>query len=145
MHIATKERTITRIIFWHIQILISRNPLASMLRIHWFQPITQLYKRTKAWKASLWSIQPLRKIWKVWLLRHTLVINWNSGCVTWSWCTTMLHFQLLRTLRVTFQVENSVRSTPASTALTLVSHRSHNAHTTNCHLRGSGERNGEQR
>ena len=37
--------------------------------------------------------------------------------------------------------KNRVRSVPASTALSQVSHWSHNAYTTNYH--GSGERNGE--
>ena len=34
---------------------------------------------------------------------------------------------------------------PASTAFTLVSHQSHNARAANCHFRGSGERDGEQK
>ena len=50
-------------------------------------------------------------------------------------------FLALRTLQVTFHVENSIRSAPASTALTQVLHQSHNARTANRHLRGSGERN----
>ena len=41
-----------------------------------------------------------------------------------------------------FQAKNNIRIPPACTALTLVSHRSHNVHTTNRHLCGKGERNG---
>ena len=40
-----------------------------------------------------------------------------------------------------FQEKNNVRSTPASFALTIVSHQSHNAHTANRHLHSKGERN----
>ena len=36
----------------------------------------------------------------------------------------------------TFQAENNVRGASASSALTLVSHQSHNARTANCHLQG---------
>ena len=59
-----------------------------------------------------------------------------------------LHFVLLPVLWTcwsTFQAKNNVRSTSVSSSLTLVSHRSHNLCTVNCHLRGSGERNGTQR
>ena len=59
-----------------------------------------------------------------------------------------LHFVLLlalRTLEAMFQAKNNVGSTPASTALAQVLHRSHNSHTANCHVRGSVERNGAQR
>ena len=45
----------------------------------------------------------------------------------------------------TFQAKNRVRNAPANTALTQISHCSHNAHTTNHHLCGSEEKNGEQR
>ena len=51
----------------------------------------------------------------------------------------------LEALWVTVQAKNHLRSTPASTALTLVSHRSHNVCTTNCHLHGKGARNGVQK
>ena len=54
-------------------------------------------------------------------------------------------FNLLLALWATFQLKNNIRSAPASTALTLASHQSHNTHTTNRHLYGSGEKNGEQR
>ena len=50
-----------------------------------------------------------------------------------------------QTCWATFQAKNNVKSTPASSALTLVSHRSQNVCTTNRHLRRSGERNGAQR
>ena len=39
---------------------------------------------------------------------------------------------------------NNIRSAPASSALTLVSHQKHNMVTANRHLYGSGERNGAQ-
>jgi len=47
-------------------------------------------------------------------------------------------------LWATFQAKN-VRNASASTALAQVLHWSHNVCTTNCHLHGSGERNGAQR
>ena len=46
---------------------------------------------------------------------------------------------------IAFQANNNVWSAPAGSALTLVSHRSHNARTANCHIRAKGERNGVQR
>ena len=49
-----------------------------------------------------------------------------------------------RTCWETFQAENNVRSTPASSALTLVLHQSHDAHAANHHLCNSGERTGAQ-
>ena len=59
-----------------------------------------------------------------------------------------LHFVLLlapQNFWATFQAKSNARRAPASTALTLLSHQSHKVCTTNRHLRGSGERNGEQR
>jgi len=50
-----------------------------------------------------------------------------------------------RTLWVTFQAKNNVRSASASTVPTQVSHRSHNSYTANHHLYNSGERTGAQR
>jgi len=44
-----------------------------------------------------------------------------------------------------FQGKNNVRSTPACTTLSYVSHQSQNEHTANCHLHSKGERNGVQR
>ena len=41
----------------------------------------------------------------------------------------------LQTCWATFQAQNNIRSAPASSALTLVLHRRHNARTTNRHLR----------
>ena len=47
-------------------------------------------------------------------LRHALQLPIKiMGVPLQSWCITMLHFQLLQTLWVTFQATNSVRSTPA--------------------------------
>ena len=54
-------------------------------------------------------------------------------------------FLALLTCWATLQAENNIRSAPASSALTLISHWSHNAHTTNHHLCGSWEKNGVQR
>jgi len=56
------------------------------------------------------------------------------------------HFILLpalQTLWIPFQAKNNLRSASASTAQVL--HRSHNTHTSNRHLCGSGEKNGAQR
>ena len=57
----------------------------------------------------------------------------------------MLRFQLLWTHWVTVQAKNSIRNSPASAALTQVSHQSHNSHTANHYLCSKGERNGTQR
>ena len=67
----------------------------------------------------------------------------KSGCVAWSQSITILCLRLLWPLWVTFQVKDSVRSAPASTTLTQVSHWSDDV--CNHHLRGKGERNGAQR
>ena len=59
-----------------------------------------------------------------------------------------LHFVshlTLQTCWATLQAKNNVRSAPASSALTLVSHQSHNVHTANHHLRGSEENHGVYR
>ena len=45
---------------------------------------------------------------------------------------------------VAVQAKNNVRSSPAGSALTIVSDWSHKAHTTNCHLDAKGEKNGVQ-
>ena len=50
-----------------------------------------------------------------------------------------------RTCWATFQTENNVRSAPASSALILASHQSHNARTTNRHVCSRGERTEAQR
>ena len=47
---------------------------------------------------------------------RTLDIDQNRGCVTQSWYFTTLFFQLLWTLKVTFQTKNSLNSAPASSA-----------------------------
>jgi len=52
---------------------------------------------------------------------------------------------IIQTFWVTFQAMNSIRSTPASFALSQALRLSHNAHRTNCHQHGSGERNETQR
>ena len=51
----------------------------------------------------------------------------------------------LGTCWATFQAQNNVKSVPASSALTLVSHRSHNACTANHYLRDSGERSSKNK
>ena len=69
----------------------------------------------------------------------------KSGCVTQSWCITMLFFQLLWTHWATFLAKNSKRSILASTAFTQVSHWSHNSRAANHHQRYSRERKEAQR
>ena len=70
----------------------------------------------------------------------------KSRCVTrLRRCITTLCFQLLRTHWVSVWAKNSIRNTPASTALTQVLHQSHNVCTANLHLCSNGERNGAQR
>ena len=44
-----------------------------------------------------------------------------------------------------FQAKNNIRSVPASSALTLISHQSHNVCTAHHHLCAKEERNGVQR
>ena len=86
----------------------------------------------------------------------------NMECLIVKSCTTFINLKVgvllyhgvslrfvsllaLWTCWATFQTKNNVRSSHASSALTLVLHRSHNMHATNRHLHGSGERNGAQR
>jgi len=59
--------------------------------------------------------------------------------------TTLRLLLAVRACWAMFQARNNVRSAPASSALTLVSHRSHNVRTTNRHPCSKGERNGVQR
>ena len=72
------------------------------------------------------------------------VINGEQHEKYWSRCTVSLCFIsfLCSLCWVKFQAENDLRSAPASSALSLVSHQSHNVLTANRHLRGSRERNG---
>ena len=68
-----------------------------------FNPLHSVtYKWTTAWKASLPSIQPSWKIQNIWSLKHAPIKDQNGGCVAWSHCITMLCFQLLWTLLITF-------------------------------------------
>ena len=63
------------------------------------------------------------------------MINLKVGCVSRLHCfITTLRFQLFRTLWITIQAKNSIRNAPASSALALVSHQSHNVHTANLYL-----------
>ena len=68
---------------------------------------------------------------------------YKSGCVALTRCISTLRFTSSSlNVWLPFQAKNNVRIPPACTG---VSHQSHNAHTTNCHLCGKGERNGIQR
>ena len=122
-----------------------------MLRIHLFSThYTELYEQKTAEKAFLLSIKLLRKIQNVWLLKHVpQLYQFKSGClchlITVYQVLCSISLPALQTLWATFQAKNNVRSTSASIALAQVSHRSHNTHTANRHLRSSGERNGAQR
>ena len=92
------------------------------------------------------SIQPLRKIRNVRLLKHASFIGLKVG-VSLDYGVS-LHFVLLLALQIcwaTFQAKNNTRSATASPALTLALHWSHNTCTVNCHICGSGERNGAQK
>jgi len=71
---------------------------------------------------------------------HASFINLKVGVLL------SLHFVLLLAyVGQHSKQKNDVRSSSASSALTLVLHRSHNVHTANRHLCGSGGRNGAQR
>jgi len=70
---------------------------------------------------------------------------YKSECIALTWCIITLCFTS-SSLKIwlPFQAKNNVRR-PTCTALTKVSHQSHNVHTANRHLRSKGERNGVQR
>ena len=71
---------------------------------------------------------------------------YKSGCVALTVCIITLRFASRSSnVWLPFQAKNNVTSTPASTALTKVSHRSHYVRTANRHVRGKRERNGIQR
>ena len=71
---------------------------------------------------------------------HLSILKWACRLVI-----GFVSLLVVRTCRTAFQAKNNVWSTPADSALTLVSHQSHNARTANRHLRAKGERNGIQR
>ena len=125
----------------HAQMSISGNPSSSTIPIYLF--LTH-YRRT-AWKAS-YSIQENTK--RLIVKMFAPVINKIVG-VSLDHCVSSVSSRFVSsyfwTLWITFHVKNSIRSTSASTALTQVSHWSHNAYTANRHLRCSRERNKEQR
>ena len=75
------------------------------------------------------------------------IIDKKSGLSTaLAGCIIMLRFASSSSnIWLTFQAKSNVRTAPACTALTYVSHQSHNMRTANCHLRSKGERNGVQR
>ena len=131
VHTASKERMFI--------LLINRKSVSQYASYSLiFSPLhTVINKGSTAWKASLHLIQSLWKIRNVWSFRFTPIINQNSGCVTWSWCITMHHFQLLWALWETIQAMDSIRSSPARLHWSL--------NIANHDLRGSRERNVEQR
>ena len=95
-------------------------------------------------KVSLQSIQPFWKIRNIWLL--TSFLNFKVGVSLNH--DVSLRFVLLLAFWAcweTFQGANNVRSASANSALTLVSHWSHNAHAANRYLHSSGESNGAQK
>ena len=80
------------------------------------------------------------------IIAHASFINLKVGVLLdHGVLLCLVSLLVVQTCWATLQAKNNVSSVPASSTLTLVSHRSHNAHTTNCHLRGKGERNGAQR
>ena len=71
---------------------------------------------------------------------------YKSGCVALTQCIITLRFAFSSSnVWLSFQTKNNVKSAPACTALTLVSHQSHNTRIANRHLHGKGERNRVQR
>ena len=74
--------------------------------------------------------------------RHAFSYWYKSGCVTLTQCIITTHFASSSSnIWLAFQAKNKIRSSLASTVLTLVWHRSHTACTANHYLRDSGERN----
>ena len=117
------------------------------LRLQFWQSICANSKFSDNLNYGLQSIQPLRNLWNaqsLWCVPHQS--NFKLG-VSLDHNASLFFVVLLavRTFWITFQAKNNARSTPGSTALTLVLHWSHNACTTNYHLCGSWERSGEQR
>jgi len=86
----------------------------------------------------------ITEIWNAWSLRCIPLLSNFKESVSFDYGVSLRFVLLLalQTFWATFPAKNNARSTPASTALT---HQSHNAHSGNRHLCGSGERNGEQR
>ena len=72
-----------------------------------------------------------------------LIVKMHASFIDVSW--RLILFLAFQTCWATFQAENNVRSSPASSAPNLVLHQSHNTCTANRHLCGSVERNGAQR
>jgi len=71
---------------------------------------------------------------------------YKSGCVTLTRCTITLRFTSSSSnVWLPFLAKNNITSSPACTALTQVSHRSHNVHTANHHLHGKREKSGIRR
>ena len=77
---------------------------------------------------------------------HAIFINLKVGVsLDHDVLLRFVLFIALQTCWATFKVNNNIRSTPASSELTLVLHQSHYAQTTNRNLHCKGERNGAQR
>jgi len=121
------------------QILICVNSLASTLCVHPFSAHYTALQSVNSMK-SISTIKPAItentecltvKVPPIYRLK--VAVSPDHGVPLW--------FISLWTLWATFQAKNNVRSTPTSNAPTLVSNQSHNARTTNPHLRGSGKRN----
>ena len=77
---------------------------------------------------------------------HLLILKWVCHLIT-LYRYVSFRFQLFKHFGSipSNNKKTNVRSTPASTALTLVSHQSHNVCNANRHPCGSGERSGAQR
>ena len=126
VHTTSIERMIIREFFFAcVQLLISRkcvSQYASYSLI--FDPSYSIIN----WKASLQSIQPLRKIWNAWSSKCTPQLSIKIKGVSLKH-NVSLHF--VSSYFEHFNQKNSIRSTPASSALTQVSHWSYIAHTAN--------------
>ena len=91
-----------------------------------FSPLRSIINREQHEK---YLYNQSRKIWNVWSYKralHSSILKWVC-CVI---CITMLCFAF-SSCCATFKVKNNIISIPASSALTLVLHQSHNACTTN--------------
>ena len=115
---------------WHTSYLLIFSPLHSFINREQYEK--HLYNQSSQYrKYGIFNCRSMCPIF--WL---------KSRCVTWPGVfLCFISLPALQTLWVTFQAKNNIRSTPASTTLTQVSHWSHNTHIANCHLSGSGERN----
>jgi len=82
---------------------------------------------------KLWKIRNVRS------LKHVPHLSIKVGVsLTHGVSLRLILLLAFQTSWATFQVKNNIRSAPASSALTRVLYRSHNARTPNRHQRGSG-------